>query len=355
MCTFKAFCTPRARAQEEDFIADFRLNFEMYFGALTLLVLSPYVIIHLWQKHFTMAAATIFIVLLSSCNSLSIYRRGIQTLPLTYFFLLLLSTLVAGLFTQGPNVIFWCYPFAFIILSIVDHRQARMMLGFSLLVFIPAAFYALETSIAASFLASYLLVCLFGDIVVNLVDQSQKQQAHLATTDPLTGAYNRRTFLPRLDEAAESCRRGIGTASLIAIDIDYFKKINDSLGHLTGDEALKGLVHTLLGRKRKLDTIFRTGGEEFFVLAHNIEPGESLAFADGLRMTVQEADILPGQRITISIGVASYREGQSVDAWIHQADTNLYEAKRRGRNRVWPPYVKEPSEPPAKLVQSVTG
>ncbi|OUS13278.1 hypothetical protein A9Q89_03405 [Gammaproteobacteria bacterium 53_120_T64] len=355
MSFLNTFRPAHKKGEENSLIANFRLNFEMYFGLLTLLVISPFVINHFLQHRFTMAALTCLIVLLAACNSMSIYRHQEKSLSFGYFFALILITLSLGLFLQGPDIIYWCYPFALIVLSIAEHRQARVMLALSLMVFLPTSFYALDTSVAARFLTAYFMVCLFGDIVVKLLDQAQEQQTHLAITDPLTGAYNRRSFLPRLEDAAESCRRGIGSASLIAIDIDHFKKINDTLGHHAGDKALKALVDTLLWRKRKLDAIFRTGGEEFFVLAHDIEPGESIAFADGLRMAVQEATLLQGQTLTISVGVADYSKGQSIDGWIQQADINLYEAKRRGRNRVWPPYFKPTAVHSMKLMPPSQG
>jgi len=334
---------PPSSPQDDNLIANFRLNFEMYFGFATFLLLFPYVINHLLQSRFMMAAFTFSIVLLSSLNSISIFRHRKKIFPFAYFFVLILSTLAAGLVLQGATIIYWYYPFAFIVLSIAEHRQARIMLALSILVFVPAVFYSVETGIAARFSVTYLMVCIFGDIVVRLLDKAQAQQALLTLTDPLTGALNRRSFLSTLGDAAESCRRGIGTASLIAIDIDHFKQINDTQGHKAGDEALKNIVTTLLLRKRKLDKVFRTGGEEFIVLAHNIEPGESIAFADSLRVAVEEADILDGQTITISIGVVDYSTELSIDDWIRLADANLYEAKRRGRNRIWPPYFSRES------------
>ena len=336
---------------DDDLIANFRLNFEMYFGFATFILLFPYVINHLLQSRFMMATFTFTIVLLSSLNSISIFHHRVKLFSFNYFFSLILITLTGGLVLQGASIIYWYYPFSFIVLSIAEHRQARIMLALSILIFVPAVFITTNTSIATRFTATYLMVCIFGDIVVRLLDKAQAQQALLTITDPLTNALNRRSFLSTLGDAAESCRRGIGTASLVAIDIDHFKKINDTLGHKAGDEALQNIVASLMLRKRKLDKVYRTGGEEFVVLAHNIEPGEAIAFADSLRIAVEQADIIRGQTITISIGVADYKTEHSIDDWIRQADANLYEAKRRGRNRVWPPYFNRESILSAETTQ----
>ncbi len=331
------------KPQSDDLIANFRLNFEMYFGAATFMLLFPYGINHLLQNRFVMAAFTLSIVFLVAANSYSILRRRRKVFPFVYFYLLILTTLASGLFLQGSNIIYWYYPFAFIILSIAEAQQARIMLILSIIILVPTVFYTAGSGITARFSVTYIMVCVFGDIVVRLLDKAQQQQALLAITDPLTGALNRRSLLSSLDKAAESCRRGLGNASLIAIDLDYFKKINDTQGHKVGDEALQGVVDTLLQRKRKLDDVFRTGGEEFLVLARNIEPGESIAFADSLRLAIEQTDILNGLSITISAGIADYDTEKSVDDWIRKADANLYEAKRRGRNQVWPPYFSRES------------
>lgn len=323
----------------DNLVANFRLKFEMYFGFATIFFLFPYSANHLIQGRYAMALLTLAIVILSAVNALLIRRRKKTLLPFAYFYVVILATLVAGLFLQGSTIVFWYYPFAFIVLSIATHKHARIMLLLSAALLIPSAFYAIDLPFAVRFAVTYTMVCILGDIVVGLLDKVQAQQVKLVITDPLTGAYNRRSMLSRLGEAAESCRRGIGSASLIAIDIDNFKKINDSLGHEAGDTALKGLVTTLLQRKRKLDEVFRTGGEEFIVLAHNIEPGQSIPFAESLRAAVEHSEILTGQPITVSIGVVDYANDENIDNWIRRADQNLYEAKARGRNCVWPPYV----------------
>ncbi|MBL4584835.1 MAG: diguanylate cyclase [Pseudomonadales bacterium] len=324
---------------DEDLISNFRLQFNFYFGLTTFLFLSPFTVNHIITGRFIMAAFTGVITAIAAINSISIFRRKVQPIPFVYHYVFILITLVSGLYLQGESIIYWYYPFAFIVFSSAEHRQARIMLFVSFALLVPTAFYMVEQPTAWRFAVTYLMVCLLGDLVVGLLDKAQRQQAMIAVTDPLTGALNRRSLLTHLDDAAAACQRGLGTASLLTIDIDHFKKINDTHGHMAGDEALKAVVDTLIQRKRQLDKLFRTGGEEFIMLARDLDKEGSIIFSDNLRAAVEQSNILDGKPVTVSIGVASYEQGESIDDWIRRADDHMYLAKRHGRNCVSPHYV----------------
>jgi diguanylate cyclase (GGDEF)-like protein len=152
--------------------------------------------------------------------------------------------------------------------------------------------------------------------------------------DPLTGAFNRRHMQVTLAAAVERRRRSGERASLLLIDIDRFKDVNDAFGHAEGDRVLKELVVLVGQRLRKLDALFRTGGEEFSLLLSGAGFTEALVVAESLRGLVQNAGLTPGRRLSISIGVVELGPGQAVSDWIAEADAALYRAKRTGRNRV---------------------
>ena len=156
---------------------------------------------------------------------------------------------------------------------------------------------------------------------------------NLAITDPLTGLYNQRYLLCHLEGLLE---RASGSAvSLLMIDVDHFKAVNDELGHAAGNEALTAVAETLRGHVRAFDTLARYGGEEFVVVMPGIGLVEAGAVAERLRAGVQAILLAGAPRLTVSIGVASAEQGHcSGDALLRAADTALYEAKRAGRNRV---------------------
>lgn len=156
----------------------------------------------------------------------------------------------------------------------------------------------------------------------------------ISTTDKLTGLYNRN----KLDEVLENehlrtLRYGY-IYSLIIIDIDFFKSVNDTYGHQTGDEVLIEISKTLKNSIRKVDTAGRWGGEEFIIICPDTPQQGAISIAEKIRKKV-ERQILPVvNHKTISLGVASFKEGETIAEVIERADKNLYYAKNKGRNRV---------------------
>ena len=147
--------------------------------------------------------------------------------------------------------------------------------------------------------------------------------------DPLTGIYNRRHFDAVLDKIYSENNAG-GAFSIMIIDIDHFKKFNDTYGHDVGDEVLKTVVSTVRKNIRhNLDMFFRFGGEEFIIITSDDKDG-SLKLAEKLNKLEYKAV----ERVTISIGVAVYQKGISKTELIKIADNNLYRAKENGRNQV---------------------
>jgi diguanylate cyclase (GGDEF)-like protein len=158
----------------------------------------------------------------------------------------------------------------------------------------------------------------------------------LAYIDGLTGIFNRRFFEMRISEEMERARRFTAGMSVIMIDIDQFKRLNDEFGHLLGDEVLRQVSSLFHQQLRKIDVVCRYGGEEFAILLSQTDPQYSLAVAEKLRRVVESWQF-PGvpRAVTISAGVASFPEhGTSRDDLMKAADAGLYAAKQSGRNCV---------------------
>ncbi len=157
--------------------------------------------------------------------------------------------------------------------------------------------------------------------------------------DGLTGAHNKRYFLEFLEREIARCARYSRPLSLLMFDIDHFKQINDTHGHLTGDYVLKEMSRRLLGRIRTEELLARYGGEEFAAVLPETDHAGAMTFAEQVRQIVGgEPFEYEGDRfhVTISVGVVHASTARDVDAaaFIKQADENLYRAKRAGRNRV---------------------
>ena len=179
-----------------------------------------------------------------------------------------------------------------------------------------------------------LLVGLTGWLTVR---GYQGRLEEMASTDKLTGGSSRQVFDTIFDHVARSARRHRNPVSLLAIDIDGFKPINDEHGHAAGDEVLRTLGEVLRARLRETDTLCRWGGDEFIALMPHCEIDNAQDVAEGIRAAVAERTIVhagTALRVTVSIGVAQYRPGENLPSLVARADAALYESKRQGRNRV---------------------
>lgn len=161
---------------------------------------------------------------------------------------------------------------------------------------------------------------------------------YLATTDPLTSALNRRAFMERGNfELARNKRYG-GKLSVLLLDVDHFKRVNDSYGHAVGDDTLRQMTATLRHTLRETDLIGRLGGEEFAALLPHTPRSEAIATAERLCDIIRKTQITSGQlefKITVSIGVTELLEGDNkLDQLLARADKGLYKAKHAGRDRV---------------------
>lgn len=162
----------------------------------------------------------------------------------------------------------------------------------------------------------------------------------LSLKDPLTGLHNRRHLHSTLERSIDIVARSGESVLLLLLDIDHFKSINDSHGHLAGDQVLREIASCLARCLRPMDTLARYGGEEFAVILPNCRPVFGLAVAERIRKTIADLSIpvspLLSLQVTISIGGAYAPEWvrSTTDLWIERADQQLYRAKAEGRDQV---------------------
>ncbi len=158
-----------------------------------------------------------------------------------------------------------------------------------------------------------------------------------ALTDPLTGVNNRAAMNSALIRETELARRHGNSLSLIAADIDHFKLINDTYGHLAGDYVLKAVAETLTDCTRRTDVLFRSGGEEFLILLSNTGKQGAMLLAERIRGAIEASELHYCDHkiaVTISLGVACFSKGDNSEGLFEKADSALYAAKAGGRNCV---------------------
>ena len=278
-----------------------------------------------------MTGATFFL-------ALNVYWLGTRRRPLVPYgvlTVLLATTACFATWYQGYYGIFWAFPILFGAYFLLPRRLATL---------IGAVFTVAMTAIAAlkvgwppalRAFASMGLMLFMISWALSIIAELQRALREQAITDPLTGAFNRRHLQAELARLSQPGEGVAHSHSLLAIDIDHFKRVNDRFGHAEGDQVLRRLVAAILARTRASDLLFRTGGEEFMLLLYRTSPVQARAIAEELRERLESQAWLPnGDTVTISIGVNTWRPGHSVDEWLLGADRALLDAKREGRNRV---------------------
>jgi diguanylate cyclase (GGDEF)-like protein len=190
-------------------------------------------------------------------------------------------------------------------------------------------YVVLESTIA-------LVMMAFGTVMLTN-EYITTELRHLAEVDPLTSVFNRRAFLTLLEKAISQAERMRQSLPVLVLDLDHFKKINDTWGHSGGDDVLRQFVALANRCLRKEDMMGRLGGEEFAIFLPNADSPGAQAVAERLRTLVQAQPVQSGPQsiaLTVSIGMALCVRGDSADAVLKRADTAMYLAKQKGRNRV---------------------
>lgn len=167
-----------------------------------------------------------------------------------------------------------------------------------------------------------------------LADTEKKMLSRLANTDPLTGLWNRRQLSSACGAALTRATLEKNPSSLIVMDIDHFKTVNDAHGHERGDAVLQSIADLLQTESRDSDIVARYGGEEFAILLPACDLTTAREVAERLRVRIEALDFSEGIRLTSSFGVAESHKNDTYDTIFRRADRALYEAKQQGRNAV---------------------
>lgn len=176
--------------------------------------------------------------------------------------------------------------------------------------------------------------CLLHLYDITDIEKQKENALYEAEHDHLTGIYNRRKFEEIFAYEFRQSQRYLFPLSMAIMDIDHFKKINDQLGHATGDKVLQQLARRLLQRVRKTDTLARWGGEEFALIMPKTEQHSAREICDAIRVDIMQHLSIENRQITISIGIAQLRQDEKMPDFFNRCDEVLYQAKQNGRNQV---------------------
>lgn len=321
-------------ARVDELLDKRRRNAYRYILLLLAVILLPIDAYNLYVGEWVPAAGGLLLlgILMANILLLSMNREAFLSPPLVL--LLSISLLLLSIYYGQNYGLYLLYPLLVALPVLLKTRWAILMGVLSGLLVAPLVFTQYDTTTAAVIGLSMGLTWLVSAWLVYAVTEQSRHLRDMAITDPLTGAYNRRYLELQAEKALELWHRYKRPASLLLLDIDYFKRINDKYGHAVGDTAIKGLVDVISQRIRSVDTLCRFGGEEFVLLLSETSIDAAEKVANKLRAAAKSEGILPEGSMTISVGVAGVTEAADLDHWLNLADTAMYLAKKNGRNRV---------------------
>jgi len=297
------------------------------------IAITPFAIIRLLDGEWVVGLVDTLMVIAMICLGLYVYiSRKVYIASLALSILAMVGlTIVIHL--KGPALLFWAYPTMVGAFFILSPQIAVILTLLTALAISPALINQLTLTEIAMVMITLTVNNVFAYIFTTRMNQQRDQLSLLVSKDTLTGAGNRRALDEKLIELIAFHKRTKQVASLIMLDVDHFKSVNDNYGHAVGDQVLIGLADLVKKRIRTTDCLYRFGGEEFVVIAIGANLNAAEAIAEDLRQIVERGELIENKTITVSLGVAEYIAEETATKWLGRGDKALYQAKESGRNK----------------------
>lgn len=325
---------------------DFQLAVLSLMGVIALFGITPFLVLRAINGAWEAFAVDLVIECVILGCMLRAWLTGRSHGPSLFLAYFIGVGAVVAIRLLGPAGQYWLYPTIVACFFLVHrHHALGVTLGALFAALLLGGLHGELTEIASFAITG--IVCAFLAYIFAYRTEIQRHQLEtLATKDALTGTYNRHTLIEELERARRIHTRSQVSFGLLVIDLDHFKQINDSYGHLAGDKVLVSLARLINSQIRQNDRLFRYGGEEFVILAPDISELALLSMANKLRAFVETQLRNPdGNAITTSIGGSVLRPDESVEQWFQRADKALYVSKNTGRNRVTIGQEETPVDP----------
>jgi len=311
---------------------NYRLATIQYLALVSILVLLPMLLYDLWKGSYSLAVALAIVILGLIGVFYGCYKNKIKFKNVQWGVIPLLSIIVFyAVQTLGFKALLWVYPSIVVFFITIPMKNALIYNLIFIFTFSIIGNDLVEPELLIRFIVTSLSVYALVAVFVAVMGRQQEVMQNAAVTDPLTGLLNRSTLFDSLTEAISQNVRAHLPMTIIAIDLDNFKNVNDEFGHDAGDEVLRNTSKILSNGSRVTDKLFRLGGEEFLILLFNTAGKEGTEKAEQLR---QQFLIYGGHMPSASFGVAEYLKRETVGQWLKRSDINLYKAKELGRNKV---------------------
>ena len=246
----------------------------------------------------------------------------------------LAAAIVTIVAIRGQSQLFWLFPSMISFFYILPERPAGVICGIAISLIGIILFPITGVVEFLTMMFTLVLTAVFSYVIFSNNHKTNEKLTLLARVDPLTAAGNRRALDTKLADVLADQQRQASTMSLLLLDLDLFKKINDEHGHAAGDQILVEAASLLKQHTRALDAVYRYGGEEFIIVPLKADLAAARIIAEKLRSIIANHKYITDIALTVSVGVAQYRAGETAESWIARADAALYIAKATGRNCV---------------------
>ena len=303
---------------------------------VAIIFIVPFAIYNFLTRNYIIGIAASIIIGVFTYNIWSITKNKAYSSKITFWLIIPTSIffIAVAIHIQGISGILWSYPAILGFYCLLPEKKAYLSNALLLIIVIPMTWIHIEQYVAIRIIATLLLVYIFSGIFINVINKQNRKLQDLAITDPLTSLLNRSILQNTLQQAIDQNYRANTPMSIAIFDLDNFKAINDQYGHSQGDRVLQATAEALQKRCRKVDKVFRLGGEEFLIFLYNTDNKDGLLIAEELLVLIANIQI-EDISITASAGLATILEKENWQEWIKRADEKQYQAKVLGGNRVF--------------------
>ena len=303
---------------------------------LTIICICPFAIIRYFNHELGLAFINSLIVVVMLCFFIFVYTTRKVNSARLWMSLFVVCASLFEISIKGSSLVYWFFPGSIAIFYLLPYKSASLVniiWLFGLAIILYQQVLSIEFWIM---IITCALLIAFSYIIFRSHHKIQEKLKHLSSIDTLTLAGNRRALNTELALLAKKVKRTPYPLSLVILDLDNFKSINDQYGHIVGDDILKKVSELIDTNVRSDEKVYRYGGEEFVILPLNTDIDNAIITAEKVRKAVNDYLFDVVGNVTISMGVAQYCEGESPEEWVSRADSALYEAKESGRNTVRP-------------------
>ena len=303
---------------------------------IAIITIMPFAIYSFSSKNYLIGIFASIIIGIFTFNAWTIIVHKVYFPKVTFW--ILAPTIIFFLHELihhfGESAIIWSYPAILGFYCMLPEKRAHIANAVLFLVIILCT--VVNTNLFSSIpaIASMLLVFILSGLFTNLINKQQTALQEIAIRDPLTSLLNRTSLKETLEQAIEQSMRAKISMSIAIFDLDHFKKINDLHGHEKGDRVLQDVSKIFQERCRKVDRIFRLGGEEFLIFLYNTNNSNAIKIAEELRSLIEDMSTIDDIKVTSSVGIATLSQGEVWREWMNRADDKQYQAKLLGRNRI---------------------